>query len=547
MSIASILLLLAGPAWAQEEVGYAQTLDQAKAAILAADFKSARALLARATGEAPANAALITARDLARLDFYKGVVEWRAGDKDVGSLDFWRAAITLSDVFAPEPDVLPESDDQDVFYALTGEVKGRDTVVLGLPEDPGDTVIFVDGRKLEAFDSVLLGTHFVQLRCAEGNLVGSWHTFGPPPPDYLALCSGGSYPLAKGQKAPKPPKQPSAKDLAKAEKAAADKAAAEKAAADKVVADKAAAEKAAADKVVAEKAAVDKVAADKVVAEKAAADKLVAEKAAADKLVAEKATADKAAAEKMVADKAVADKAAAEKMVAEKAAADKAAAEKMVADKAAADKAAAEKVVADKAVADKAAAEKVVAQTAADKVASDKAAAEKSAAQAAADKVATDKAAADKAASEKSAAQAATDKAATDKAVADKAASEKLAAKAAADKAAAQKRPVAKKEDSGLAGWVMIAGGGAMIAGGGVVNFLVVNPAFAEVEAANATPGSIPRVEAEAIVSRFNSGRYATIGLIAAGAATAGVGVFLGPLDSHLIITPTGIGLAGRW
>jgi hypothetical protein len=506
VSVSALLLLLVAQAQAQDAAGYVALLDQAKAAIAAGDYKSARQLLAQADTAAAGSDALILERDLARLPFYLGLVEWRAGDKDTAALNHWRDAITLSTSFVPEADVLPESDGQDVYYALMGEVKARESVTLGLPEDPVDTVIFVDGRRMEPFDAVLVGRHFIQLRCPEGNVAGSWYTFGAPPPDYLVLCSGGSYPVAKGSgKAPKD-KGPSKAELARAEKEAAKREAAEKAAAEKAAKEAAAAEKAAADKAAAEKAAADKAAADKAAADKAAADKAAADKAAADKAAADKAAADKASADKAAADKASADKAAADKAAADKAAADKAAADKGAADKAAADKAAADKVAADKAAADKAAADK-----------------------AAADKAAADKAAADKAAA---------DKAAADKAAADK---------AAAGKDGSSTARVDKGGGSGALGWAMIAGGGAMLAGGGVVNFLVVNPAYAEAQDANDDPRTYTRAEADAIVGRFNTGRYATIGLLAAGVATAGVGVFLGPLDTQLFFTPNGLGVGGRW
>jgi len=458
-----LILLAAAPAFAQEGTGYVGLLDQAKAAIAAGDYKAARALLTQAEAAAPGSEALIQEKDLARLPFYKGAVEWRNGDKDTAALNYFRDAITLSAAFQPEADVLPESDAQDVYYALIGEVQGRESITLGLPEDPGDALIFVDGRRMEAFDAVLVGTHFIQLRCGEGNVVGSWYTFGAPPPDYLTLCAGGTYPVAKGGKAPRPAKGPSKADLAKAEKEAA-----KKAAADAALAERAAKELAA------------KEAADRAAAEKAAADKLAAEATA-------KADADKAGAVKAAADATA---------------------------KADADKAAAAKVAADKAAAE----------------ATAKAAAEKTA------KADADKAAADKAAAEKTA------KAGADKAAADKAAAEKTA------KATAEKKPKASADKGGGAvGWAMIAGGGAMMAGGGVVNFLVVNPAWADAQAANDNPASVTRSDADAIVSRFNGGRYATIGLLAAGVATAGVGVFLGPLESHVYFTPTGLGLSGRW
>ncbi len=597
MSLAAALLLLAAsPAFAQEGTGFVALLDQAKAAIASGDYKAARTLLAQAEAAAPGSEALIQEKDLARLPFYKGAVEWRNGDKDTAALNHFREAITLSADFQPEADVLPESDAQDVYYALIGEVQGRESITLGLPEDPGDSLIFVDGRRMEAFDAVIVGTHFIQLRCGEGNVVGSWYTFGAPPPDYLTLCSGGAYPVVKGGKPAKPTKGPSKADLAKAEKEAAKKVAADaaiaataakelaaKEAADKAAADKASADRAAAADATAKaaadataKAAADKASADKASADataKAAADKASADataKAAADKASADataKAAADKAAADKASADataKAAADKASADatakaaadataKADAEKAAADKVAAEKAAKAADATAKAAADKASADataKAAADQAAADKASADATA-KAAADKAAAEKTAkaadatAKADADKAAADKAAADKVAKAEADAMA---KAAADKAAADKAASDKAAKADATAKAVTEKKPKATADKGGGAvGWAMIAGGGAMMAGGGIVNFLVVNPAWADAQAANDNPASVTRSDADAILGRFNGGRYATIGLLAAGAATAGVGVFLGPLESHVYFTPTGVGLSGRW
>ena len=127
------------------------------------------------------------------------------------------------------------------------------------------------------------------------------------------------------------------------------------------------------------------------------------------------------------------------------------------------------------------------------------------------------------------------------KAAADKAAKDK----AAKDKAAAEAH--AGKKDNGTVGWVMIGTGAAMIGGGGAINFLMVNPAYEEAQAVNEDNLSATRAEADAIVSRFNTGRYATIGLIAAGVATAGVGVFVGPLDAQVFIGPSGLQLVGQW
>jgi hypothetical protein len=604
--VLSVALALPGAARAQDDGPTFQGLvDNARTAILASDWKKATALLTQAEELAPKNPSLILEKDLGRLYFYRGLVEYRAGDKDSAALEWWRKAIVLSPKFEPEADVLPEQEGQDVFYALTGEVNGRQGVTLDLPDDPGDAVIFVDGRKMESTDGVVIGTHFVQLRCGEGNVVGSWYTFGTPPPDYLVLCSGGSYPTPKGAKPTKPakPKKDVVSKEAKkaAEKAEADRAAIEAAAAAAVahqreladqhdqaaqeVADKEAADKAAleaagkggkpdkkaekerekAEKEAAEKAKAEADAAAKAEAEKAAADKAAAEKAGAEKAAAEKAAADKALAEKEAADKAAADKAAADKAAADKAAADKAAADKAAADKAVADKAAADKAAADKAAADKALTEK----QAADKAAADREKAEKEKA----DKDAAEKARAEqeKADKEKALADAEKEKAdreAADKARADKEKAEKekadreAADKARADKEKSDKEKAAQTNKASahpdksvatvdhphkghVAARALLVGSGALLASGAAVNFLVVNPAYDAWS--NSTKGQYSREDADTIVNQFNAGRFATIGLFAAGAATLGVGIALGPLDAHLTVSPQSIGVSGAW
>ena len=93
---------------------------------------------------------------------------------------------------------------------------------------------------------------------------------------------------------------------------------------------------------------------------------------------------------------------------------------------------------------------------------------------------------------------------------------------------------------------VGLMGGGAVLLGAGVgMNFAVVEPAFAEIEAARADPASLSRAKADTLTTRFNTSRYATMGLLVAGAgcATAGVltndriGVLAGP--NGIVITGT--------
>ncbi len=469
----SLILLLVAGGWAQD-FGYVAIVQQAREALLAKDYKTAKTLLTAAEAAAPTSSSPLAEADLAKLHFFRGLVEWRSGDKDKAALDHWRRVLIISPQFEPDPALLPEVDAQDVMYALRGEVRNYDQFPTGLPEDSGDALIFIDGKRMAAEDMLIKGRHLVQIRCEGGEFAGSWYDYGAPPVDYLVLCSGG---------------QLGGKPDPKAEKA----------------------------RIEAEKR---KTLADAKVAEKAKAD--AEKKALADAKVAEKAKAD---AEK----KALADQALAAKST-DKAAADKAAADKATADKAAADKAAADKATADKATADKALAAKST-----DKAATDKAAADK----ATADKAAADKAAADKAAADKALAAKSTDKAAADKAAADK---------AAADKAlAASTAKVTRPSGPDLPAIILMSAGGGLLLGGAAMNFTVVEPAYAAISEANASPGSMSRDSATAWEGRFDIGRYSTMAMVGGGVALLGAGVVLQVIDAPVMILPNGVVVSGRW
>lgn len=209
--MSAALSQIAPAAWAQD-VDVAGQLATAKTAIQARDWAAALTALDAAEKAAPSNAALISNTDLARIYFFRGVVEARKAGSLDPAMNWWRRALVIASDFQPDKDVLPDVESQDVFYALSEEQRGKEQVVLNLPEDPGDVMIFIDGRRYEPTDSVYTGTHFVQMRCEDSSLVGAWYTLGAPPPDWLVLCSGGSYPSAnpggKPPKEPKPPKTP---------------------------------------------------------------------------------------------------------------------------------------------------------------------------------------------------------------------------------------------------------------------------------------------------------------------------------------------------
>ena len=92
-----------------------------------------------------------------------------------------------------------------------------------------------------------------------------------------------------------------------------------------------------------------------------------------------------------------------------------------------------------------------------------------------------------------------------------------------------------------------MAAGGGLVAGGAAVSWLVVEPAWAQADAANQDPGSITRDDALALATRFDAGRYTAIGLLAGGAVALGTGVVLGPLEARVTWVPGQVGLTGRW
>jgi hypothetical protein len=174
---------------------YAEAMERARTAIVAGDWRDARAALADAEGIAPDSPVILLSADLARLDYYRGAILWVNEDRDE-ALTVWRRSLTLDPKFQPAADVLPDTEGQDAYYALASEVIGYPSKALAVPDDV-TAVIFVDGVRGEPDREVPEGRHFVQIRCDDGSLHGAWYTFGPPPPDYLVLCEGGAYPVGR--------------------------------------------------------------------------------------------------------------------------------------------------------------------------------------------------------------------------------------------------------------------------------------------------------------------------------------------------------------
>ena len=480
----TLLLALSTPAHAEDSApSPVEFLDKARTAIVAKDAAAARAAIDAAEAAAPGAQMPLPPSELGRIFFYRGVLAWQAGDREKGALDWWRKTRVIAPDFVPDAEALPDTDAQDVYYALSAEFSAREMVTLDLPEDPGDAVIWVSGRRAEPTDSVFVGRHFIQVRCAEGQLVGSWYDFGGPPRDYLAGCSGQ--------------KLVSSKPLSEKEKKEAERA------------EKEAAKAAAAAAKQAEKDAAAKAAADaKLAAKKAEAD--AAKAAEAAKLAA-------AAAKKSEADAAAKAAEDAKLVAAKKSESDAAA-------KAAED---AKLAAAKKSEADAAAKSAEDAKLAA---------AKKSEADAAAKAAEDAKLAAAKKAEVDAAAKAAEDA---------KLAAAKKAEGAVAAEVTKPSSPSAR--NSRALGWSLMAAGGGLVAGGAAVSWLVVEPAWSQADAANQDPGSITREDALALASRFDAGRYTAIGLLAGGAVALGTGVVLGPLEARVTWVPGQVGLTGRW
>jgi hypothetical protein len=95
-------------------------------------------------------------------------------------------------------------------------------------------------------------------------------------------------------------------------------------------------------------------------------------------------------------------------------------------------------------------------------------------------------------------------------------------------------------------GTTLLASGGVLVAGGLAVNFAVVNPVYADIQAANDDPYSVTRDQASSLTARFNTSRYLTMGLTAGGLVLVGSS-FLIDAPVQPIIGLGQLGVAGRF
>ena len=97
-----------------------------------------------------------------------------------------------------------------------------------------------------------------------------------------------------------------------------------------------------------------------------------------------------------------------------------------------------------------------------------------------------------------------------------------------------EKEPREKKEkepreplDIDVASVGLVGGGAALLAGGAALNFVVVEPTYTAIEAARLDPASVSRAKADLMTQQFNRSRYATMGLLVAGAGCATAGILM--------------------
>ncbi len=165
-------------------------LGEARAAILSKDFKAAVKALDAAQAAAPTAESVLSSRNLAKIWYYRGVVEQLQGDKKGRAIEYWRQTLVLENSFPWDREVLPADDPETLFEALRSEVRSRDKVDVGAPEAVGAAKLYVDGAKVGAGDRVLSGQHLAQVSCPDGKTYGVWTDFSKPL-KWLSLCPGG--------------------------------------------------------------------------------------------------------------------------------------------------------------------------------------------------------------------------------------------------------------------------------------------------------------------------------------------------------------------
>jgi hypothetical protein len=163
-------------------------VDGAREAILDGEFETAHDLLDGAEKLAPKSSEPVLPSLLSRIQYYRGILEYFVGDREVQALEYFKAALVHDTEFQWDEELVAEEELQDLFELLRREVNSRPRPGADVPVAAITEKIYIDGRLMTSYDDVVEGRHLVQVMCAEGNLESKWVLFGNAP-DYGCFCS----------------------------------------------------------------------------------------------------------------------------------------------------------------------------------------------------------------------------------------------------------------------------------------------------------------------------------------------------------------------
>ncbi len=165
-----------------------EQVDSAREAILDGEFETAHDLLDGAEKQAPRSSEPVLPSLLSRIQYYRGILEYFVGDREVQALEYFKAALVHDTEFQWDEELVAEEELQDLFELLRREVNSRPRPGAGVPVAAITEKIYIDGRLMTSYDDVVEGRHMVQVMCADGNLESKWVLFGNAP-DYGCFCS----------------------------------------------------------------------------------------------------------------------------------------------------------------------------------------------------------------------------------------------------------------------------------------------------------------------------------------------------------------------
>ncbi|MEE2752230.1 MAG: hypothetical protein VX519_12430 [Myxococcota bacterium] len=162
--------------------------DMAREAILDGDFEKAHDLLDEAEELVPKSPEPVLRDTLSRIPYFRGILEYYVGDREVQALEYFKAALVHNEEFRWDVELVTEEEPQDLFELLRNEIGSRPRPSAGIPVAAITEKIYIDGMLMNSYDDVVEGRHLVQVLCADGNLKSRWVEFGDAP-DYGCVCS----------------------------------------------------------------------------------------------------------------------------------------------------------------------------------------------------------------------------------------------------------------------------------------------------------------------------------------------------------------------